>query len=176
MKPMPVFFIDNQELIGPGAKLHGNLVASYLDPPQKFPSYVQVAQSTVAGYGGFVVIIAGPKGIIAHLFDGKTREDLPAIAKITKTEKPSQWPKWIHQIRLDVSAMMHFCCLMHCGEAGDDEINVHHLMDLVASRDTEESRVLKQALKDFFKAPEVDGVEPSRAFQIAENLLASWGV
>ena len=174
MKSMQVFFIDNQGLLTKDAELIGNLVISKVFPPAKFPIAAMVGQASVADFDGLIVVQAQNGAIVFNVFDGKSKDDLEEIRSIMTKKKPSAWPSWIHQYRIDIMALIQFVALYHAGEAGNDEVNPYNLLDLLARKGGKESAIIRQGLRDFCRAPEVPDVEPKEAFETAERLLLSW--
>jgi len=173
LKSMPVFFIDNQGILPDGAELVGGVVITK-EPPAKYPTAAMISAATVNGFDGLIVLQACTHSIIAFVFDGKTTKDLPAIRQIMTTQKPSCWPEWIHMYQINAAGLIQFVALYHRGEAGSDEVNPYHLMDLLARRGGPEAAVMRQSLHDFCRAPEVPNVTPAEAFQVSERLLLSW--
>lgn len=174
MKSMPVFFVDNHGLLTPDAELVGNLVVAKVDPPQKFPVAAMIGQASVAGFDGLLVIQGGNAAIVVNVFSGKTKDDLPEIRKIMTTLKPSQWPGWIHQYRIDVMGLIQFMALFHAGDAGSDDCSPYSLLDLLAAKGGQESTIIQAALKAFLSNPKAKKIDPTEAFNITERLLLSW--
>lgn len=174
LKAMPIFFLDNQALLTKDAELVGNVVVSKVDPPQKFPVAAMIGQASVAGFDGMVVVQAGNAAIVVTVFEGHGKGDLGEIREIMTKKKPSKWPEWIHQYRIDVMALIQFMALYHAGEAGSDEMNPYSLLDFLATKGGPETAILRQALKDFCRAPDVPEVTLKEAFETAERMLLSW--
>lgn len=173
LKSMPVFFIDNQNLLTEGSELIGNLVISK-ETPAKYPTAAMISAASVNGFDGLIVLQACTNSIVAFIFDGKTTKDLQEIREVMTKKKPSQWPSWIHMYQVNAAGLIQFLALYHTGQAGSDDMNPYTLMDLLAAKGGKEAAIIQQSLKDFCRAPEVEGVTPKEAFETVERLLLSW--
>lgn len=169
MKSMPVFFIDNKDLLVKGSELVGNIVISHLEQRDKFLTAVPIGQASVNDFDGLIVVRGGNRCIIIDVFESKTKDDWNDIKTILTKTKPKDWPDWIHQYRIDVHGLIQFVALYHNKVAGENEVNIYHLMDLLAETNSKEADLIRNALLLYLKNPK-DG----EAFKTAERLLTSW--
>lgn len=175
MKSMAAFFVDNLPLLVRGAELHGNLVLAPVEPG-KYPTYMTVGMASAEGFDGVAIIQAGNLGVVATIFEGMTRDDLPEIRGIL-AKKPSAWPKTVHQYKVDVTALIQAILLRHVGELGKPELSsgpsstysILRLLTLIG--DSPERRVLGEALRRFLDSPSVEGVSGEDAFGAADGML-----
>lgn len=171
LKSMGAFFIDNQCMMSEGAELHGNLVFS--KDENKYPSFIPIGQASVNGFDGVVIVQAGPGAVIVSLIEGVTKSNIDEIRRIMSA-KPSQRPATFRQYRIDVMALIQATVLQDAGELGADEASPYRAMDMIAHHGQDEGAIVKAALEQFLKAPEIDERPTDKMFETAEMLLSSF--
>ena len=179
MKSMPAFFVDNLPMLVHGAELFGNLVLAACEPA-KYPTYVTIGMASAEGFDGIAIVQAGNLGVVATIFEGFTRNDLPAVREIL-AKKPATWPATVHQYKVDVTALIQAILLRHVGELGKPDLSTKPgsgpstiyavLRLLTALGDNAERRVLCEALRRFLDDPSVEGVTKEDAFGAADGML-----
>lgn len=172
LKSMAVFFVDNQSLMADNAQLHQNLVFS---PDEgKYPTAAPIGQATVNGFDGVVIVQAVPGAVVVSLLEGISKKDINEIRRIMSA-KPSQRPDCFRQYRIDVMALIQATLLYDAGELGSNEASPYRAMDLIAHSGGDEAAIVKAALEQFLKDPEIDAKPGPEMFEKAENLLVSFG-
>lgn len=177
MKSMAAFFIDNLPLLAKDAELHGNLVLAPMKERAKFPTYLMIGQATVAGFDGFVVVQAGPLGLICNVFEGFTKDDLTEIRRILTKEKPSKWPPTVRQWRVDVSALIQAVLLRDQDLLSNPDLcvgpsSIYSVLRLITTiGPSTERRVLSEALRRFLDKPSIEGEDPQECFGAADAML-----
>lgn len=177
MKSMAAFFVDNLHLLAKDAELHGNLVLAPMEERAKFPTYVTVGLATVVGFTGFVILQAGPLGLICNVFEGYTEADMPEIRRLLTKEKPSKWPSTVRQWRVDISALVQAVLLRDQDLLSKPDLctgpsSVYSVLRLItAAGVTIERRVLVEALRQFLDKPQIEGEDPQECFGAADAML-----
>lgn len=172
LKSMPVFFADNKDLLCENAKLIENLVIGKV-APDRFPTSVNIASGTVAGWDGFAYMVAVSLRIVVFIFDGKSPQDFGEISHIMKSTKPKDWPEWIHTYQVDCLGLLQSVVLHHTGKDGGGVPDVFGLLDQVGEHHPQHASVLATALKKFMLDPKVDGLSGRDAFTLCDHMLTS---
>lgn len=172
MKSMQLFFIDNQHLMEEGAELHGNLVVAKLEPRQKFPTsnFVPMGMATVDGFDGMLFLQAGNGALVITIIEGKTKDDLRDINKILVTQKPSQWPDYIHQYRINMLGIMQYMALLHSGEDPHNDVSTGELLAQVARNSRNSKDQEANFVVDLIKA-NLGSVSSPEQFELFDQLV-----